>query len=69
MSRKLKNGRHININIEQDVFDILESHCEVSGQTKTAAIERAIRACYGSKRVVSDEDIAKAQLIIEEEIY
>lgn len=62
MARNLKNGRYINVNINMDVFDILEQHCVESGQTKTMAIERAIRACYGSNRVVTDEDITKAQL-------
>ena len=62
MSRSLKNGRYINVNIDMDVFDILEKHCIESGQTKTMAIERALRTCYGSNRVVSDEDITKAQM-------
>lgn len=48
MGRKAKNGRYVNVNISMDAFAALEEHCRKSGQTKTTAIERAIRACYGS---------------------
>lgn len=49
MGRPLKQGRYINVNIDINAYDLLEKHCIESGQTKTVAIERAIRACYGSK--------------------
>lgn len=61
MSRPVKNGHYININIDMDAFEILEKHCRISGQTKTVAIERAIRACYGPNKIVTDSDIAEAQ--------
>ena len=48
MGRPLKNGRYINANIDADVYEILEKHCLKSGQTKTVAIERAIKQCYGN---------------------
>lgn len=50
MGRKAKNGRYVNVNISMDAFELLEDHCRKSGQTKTTAIERAIRACYGDGR-------------------
>ena len=61
MSRDLKNKRCININIDRNVYAILDAHCDASGQTKTVAIERAIRVCYGPNRLVSNEDIINAQ--------
>ena len=61
MSRPVKNGHYININIDMDAFKILEQHCRVSGQTKTVAIERAIRACYGPNKIITEADIAEAQ--------
>ena len=39
---KLKNGRTISCYIRSDIYDALIKHCEVTGQTKTIAIERAI---------------------------
>lgn len=48
MGRKAKKGRYVNVNISLDAFAALEEHCRKSGQTKTTAIERAIKACYGS---------------------
>jgi len=30
--------------VEKDVYDLLIKHCEATGQTKTTAIKRAIRA-------------------------
>jgi hypothetical protein len=49
MGRPLKKGRYVNVNIDMDAYDLLEKHCVESGQTKTIAIERAIRICYGDK--------------------
>lgn len=49
MGRPLKKGRYVNVNIDMDAYDLLEKHCIESGQTKTIAIERAIRICYGDK--------------------
>lgn len=39
---KLKNGKTISCYIRSDIYDALIKHCEVTGQTKTIAIERAI---------------------------
>lgn len=54
MGRPLKNGRYINANIAADVYEILEKHCQKSGQTKTVAIERAIKQCYGNNDTKSE---------------
>lgn len=65
MPKNSKKGHYINVNIALDAFEMLENHCRVSGQTKTIAIERMIRACYGPDRKISDADIAAAQNIPE----
>lgn len=39
---KLKQGHTISCYIRSDIYDALVKHCEVTGQTKTIAIERAI---------------------------
>lgn len=61
MPKNIKKGHYINVNIALDAFEMLEAHCRASGQTKTVAIERMIRACYGPGRKISDADIAAAQ--------
>lgn len=59
MGRPLKKGRYVNVNIDMDVYDLLEKHCIESGQTKTVAIERAIRACYGDKTNDINKSVVK----------
>ncbi len=39
---KLKEGKTISCYIRSDIYEKLIKHCEVTGQTKTIAIERAI---------------------------
>lgn len=39
---KLKHGRTISCYIRSDIYSALVRHCELTGQTKTIAIERAI---------------------------
>lgn len=56
-----KNGHYVNINLAADAFEMLQAHCRKSGQTKTVAIERMIRACYGPCKKISEEQIAAAQ--------
>ena len=56
-----KKGHYININLASDAFEMLQRHCVVSGQTKTVAIERMIRACYGPNRAIGEDQIAAAQ--------
>lgn len=61
MGRTRKDGHYINVNISGDAFEMLEKHCLDSGQTKTMAIERAIRACYGPFPAVTREAMIAAQ--------
>ena len=43
MAREKKDGRHINLYIEREIIEHLEQYCEEVGQTKTVAIERALK--------------------------
>ena len=43
MAREKKDGRHINLYIEREIIESLEKYCERMGQTKTVAIERALK--------------------------
>ena len=43
MAREKKDGRHINLYIEREIIESLEKYCEKVGQTKTVAIERALK--------------------------
>lgn len=47
-----KVGKLVSAYIEQKAYDALLKHCEITGQSKTKAIERAIM-CY-----CQDEDLA-----------
>lgn len=42
MARPKKDGQGINCYLERSVYNMLEEHCERTGQSKTVAIERAI---------------------------
>ena len=39
---KRKDGRTISCYVQSDIYAALMRHCELTGQTKTTAIERAI---------------------------
>ena len=43
MAREKKDGRHINLYIEREIIELLEQYCKEVGQTKTVAIERALK--------------------------
>lgn len=43
MAREKKDGRHINLYIEREIIEQLENYCDEVGQTKTVAIERALK--------------------------
>ena len=43
MSRARKDGKYVNANINKDIYQLLEDWCNMSGQTKTAAVERALK--------------------------
>ena len=48
--RRRKNGTLVSAFIEQEAYDALAAHCELTGQSKTKAIERAILAYCGPGR-------------------
>lgn len=43
MAREKKDGRHINLYIEREIIEMLEQYCKEVRQTKTVAIERALK--------------------------
>jgi len=52
---KLKDGRTISCYIRSDIYEALIKHCEITGQTKTIAIERAIeQMTKKSEKVMSE---------------
>lgn len=48
--RSRKQGTLVSAYIEQDAYDALQAHCEITGQSKTKAIERAILSYCGATR-------------------
>ncbi len=48
--RSRKQGTLVSAYIEQDAYDALQTHCEITGQSKTKAIERAILSYCGATR-------------------
>jgi predicted DNA-binding protein len=44
MPRQRKESRVLNIRLDMSISDRLEQFCDDSGQTKTAAVERALAA-------------------------
>jgi predicted DNA-binding protein len=44
MARPKKNGTYLNVCIETPIYERLEKLCEDAGQTKTIAVERALKA-------------------------
>ena len=54
--RSKKEGTLVSAYIEQKAYDALQRHCEVTGQSKTKAIERAILTyCRGEPAVAPDD--------------
>lgn len=43
MAKARKNGKYLNVCIDENVYDRLASYCEVAGQPKTVAVERILR--------------------------
>lgn len=64
MARAKKESHPVTIRMEQELFERLEQFCERSGQPKTVALERALKAYidaydekeegYGDKKVYSE---------------
>lgn len=44
MAKAKKNGNFLNIKMASSDYEILTEYCKITGQTKTVAIERAVRA-------------------------
>ena len=44
MARPKKNGTYLNVCIETPIYEGLVEYCEDAGQSKTVAVERALRA-------------------------
>ena len=42
MARPKKNGKYLNVCIQEEIYKKLEEFCMVAGQTKTIAVERAL---------------------------
>lgn len=58
MARPKKNGTYLNVCIETPIYQRLEDLCKDAGQTKTVAVERALKAYF--------DDYEKRKRIIEE---
>ena len=43
MARPKKNGTYLNVCIETSIYKRLEEICDEAGQTKTVAVERALK--------------------------
>ncbi|MCM1296358.1 MAG: ribbon-helix-helix domain-containing protein [Muribaculaceae bacterium] len=43
-----KSGTLVSAYIEQDAYNALQAHCQITGQSKTKAIERAILSYCGA---------------------
>ena len=43
MSKPKKDSRPFSIRMEQEIYERLEEYCQKSGQSKTVAIERAVK--------------------------
>lgn len=44
MARPKKNGTYLNVCIETPIYERLEKFCDDAGQSKTVAVERALKA-------------------------
>ena len=43
MPREKKDSRNFTCKIERDIFERLEEFCQLSGQSKTTVVERAVQ--------------------------
>lgn len=51
--RGRKEGTLVSAYIEQEAYEALQRHCEITGQSKTKAIERAILSYCGGTQGMS----------------
>ena len=66
MARPKKDGKYLNVYVEQNIYDDFEKFCEDMGQSKTTATERALRLYMDAMRknmasTTSDINNIKAQ--------
>lgn len=62
MARPKKNGTYLNVCIETSIYKRLEEMCDEAGQTKTVAVERALKQYfdeYDAKQKIMNEITAK----------
>lgn len=64
MARKKKDGIYLNVRINSDIYTRLAKYCEVVGQTKTIAVERALDSFINEY----DEKVEKLKKLEEMEI-
>ena len=58
MARPKKNGKYLNVCIQEEIYKKLEEFCLEAGQTKTIAVERAL-AQYIEMQCEEDCSICK----------
>ena len=56
MNKPKKEGTFVSAFIKKDAYEILLEHCELTGQSKTKALERAIESYCGKKFDIELED-------------
>lgn len=62
MARPKKNGTYLNVCIETSIYKRLEEICDEAGQTKTVAVERALKNYfdnYDAKQKILNEHTAR----------
>ena len=63
MARPKKNGTYLNVCIETSIYKLLEKLCDEAGQTKTVAVERALKAYFDeydeTKRIMNNISAGK----------
>ena len=63
MARPKKNGTYLNVCIETSIYKRLEKLCDEAGQTKTVAVERALKAYFDeydeTKRIMNNISAVK----------
>lgn len=51
MPRTRKDGKHLNIFIQSDIYDELDRYSKEKGQTKTIAVERILKSFFDSQSI------------------
>lgn len=73
MAKIKKNGTYLNICVETPIYEKQETLCVDVGQTKTKAVERALRAyfddCARTQKIIKAIDIENKGVVVGEEQY